>query len=307
MTANVDLNRIATFVRVVEERSFTAAAKTLGLPKSSVSRSVAALEEDVGVRLLVRTTRKLALTDAGRAFYERARDAVAGLEAATAAVADMGKEPRGTVRLTAPADLGQQLLPDVVARFTKKHPNIRLEIMLTGRVVDLVQEGFDLAVRAARLDDSTLVARRLGSGALGLFASNAYIRRRGKPKTVAELAEHECVLFRGSGGKSIWRLSGPNGVEAVEVNGDMDVDDMGFVHGAVAAGAGVGMLPLFLTPESSDGERIVRVLPEHALRAATIHLVSPPGRLEPARVKLFRDFLIAAWQARALGLTRPDG
>jgi DNA-binding transcriptional LysR family regulator len=295
MTAAVDLNRIATFVRVVDEQSFTAAAKTLGLPKSSVSRSVAALEAEVGVRLLVRTTRKLALTDAGRAFYERARDAVAGLEEATAAVADMGREPRGTVRLTAPADLGQQLLPDVVARFTRKHPHIRLEVVLTGRVVDMVEEGFDLAVRAARLDDSSLVARRLGSGALGLFASSAYLRRRGRPKNVAELATHECVLFRGSAGRSTWRLTGPNGVETVEVNGVIDVDDMGFVHGAVAAGAGVGLLPLFLTPET-DGERIVRVLPDYALRGATVHLVSPPGRLEPARVKLFRDFLVAAWR-----------
>ena len=160
----------------------------------------------------------------------------------------MGKAPRGTVRLTAPADLGQQLLPDVVARFTKKHPNIRLEIMLTGRVVDLVQEGFDLAVRAAKLDDSSLVARRLGSSALGLFASSAYLRRRGKPKTVAELADHECVLFRGSAGKSIWRLSGPNGVEAVEVNGVAVRRRHGLSSRAVAAVAAVEDAPAVSRP-----------------------------------------------------------
>src|SRR5678815_5285102 len=133
MTTAVDLNRIATFVRVVDEQSFTAAARALSLPKSSVSRSVAALEDELGVRLLVRTTRKLALTDAGRAFYERARDAVGGLEEATAAVADMGREPRGIVRVTAPVDLGP-LLADAVVRFTRKYPGIRVEVSMTGRV-----------------------------------------------------------------------------------------------------------------------------------------------------------------------------
>jgi DNA-binding transcriptional LysR family regulator len=295
--AKVDLNHIAMFVRVVEDESFSAAAKALGLPKSSVSRSVARLEEDLGVRLLHRTTRKLSLTEAGRAFFDRVRDPMVGLGEAMNEAEDMGVEPRGAVRLTAPVDLGALLLPDVIARFAQRYPQIRVELSLTARVVDLVEEGFDLAVRAARLPDSTLVARKLGDSPLGVFASPTYLRRRGRPRAVADLAAHDCILFRARGGKSTWSLLGPDGVEPVDVRGSVSADDMTFVLRAVASCMGLGLLPLFFQSTCAERDKIVRVLPDHAIDSGSIYVVTPTARHEPARVALFREFLVTSLKA----------
>ncbi len=177
----MDLNRISVFVRVVEAGTFTAAAAALGVRKSSVSRSVAALEASLGIRLLQRTTRKLSLTDAGRAYYERARDALAGLEEAEQAILALGAAPRGLVRVTAPVDLASDLAP-VVSAFLRAHPAVRVEMFLTARYVDLVKEGFDLAVRAGALTDSSLLARKVADTELGLFASPAYLDTAGRPR-----------------------------------------------------------------------------------------------------------------------------
>ncbi|HEX2572634.1 MAG TPA: LysR family transcriptional regulator [Polyangia bacterium] len=288
-----DLNRVAIFVRVAEAGSFTAASATLGLPKSSVSRSVLQLENELGVRLLQRTTRKLALTDAGRAYFERARAALADLEGATAAVAADGTEPRGTVRITAPVDAGTTLLADLVTRFVRQYPRVQVELSLTARRVDLVAEGFDLALRAGRLDDSTLVARRIGTTDVGLYAAPEYLDRRGRPGTIADLAEHDCVLFRAQGGRATWSLEGPQGEETVEVTGAIMADDLSFVLRAVLAGGGVGLMPIFLCAEPATRGELVRLLPSYAFHGAALHVVLPSAQHVPARVALFRDFLIA--------------
>src|SRR5690349_2158359 len=146
----MDLNHIAVFVRVVELESFTAAARALGLPKSSVSRTVTRLEDELGVRLLQRTTRQLHLTDAGHAFFESARRSLSELEEASCNVADLGKAPRGVVRITCPLDIGIVSLPDIVQAFVQKYPKVHIELSLSSRVVDLVADGFDLALRAGK-------------------------------------------------------------------------------------------------------------------------------------------------------------
>src|SRR5258708_17286374 len=182
----MDYNAIRLFVRVVESRSVTAAAEALGREKSSVSRAVARLESDLGVRLLQRTTRKLALTDAGQAFYERVRTSVAGVDEAANAVRELGSEPRGVVRMTAPPDVDVLGLGEVIAEFVERHPAIQVDVSMSSRQVDLVAEGFDLALRAGRLMDSSLVARRIGSADLAMFASPQYLKRRGRPTTVEQ-------------------------------------------------------------------------------------------------------------------------
>lgn len=297
MGTTIDLNHVAWFVRVVEAESFTRAAEGLGLRKSSLSRAVSRLEEDLGVRLLQRTTRRLSLTDAGRSYFAQARSALTGLSDAAATVSDMGKDPRGVVRVTSPVDIGVILLTDVVARFVKEYPRIHIELSLTSRVVDLVAEGFDLAVRAGRLEDSSLIARRVGSADLGLFSTPGYLARRGSPKSIAALAEHDCVLFRGRDGHAEWKLSGTNSEETVAVKGPVSVDDLLLVQQAVEAGLGIGLLPLFLLGTCAKrGARstLVRVLPEVALRGSALHVVAPSARHQPARVALFRDFLAEA-------------
>jgi len=290
----MDLNHVAVFARVVELGSFTAAADQLGLPKSSVSRSVSRLEEELGVRLLQRTTRTSHLTDAGHAYYERARVALGGLEEAASAAANASAVPRGVVRVTAPNDLGSMKLADIMTRFAKKFPLVHVDLSLSSRVVDLIAEGFDLAVRAGKLSDSTLVARKIGSDSLGVFASPAYLRRKGRPKTLSELSQHDCVLFKSKHGKADWHLTGPDGDDSVTVRGPLNVDEMSFAIQAVSSGLGIGLLPSAgIRLGSARAEPMpIRILPEYSGGGAGLYVVTPSLRFQPASVTALRDFLI---------------
>jgi DNA-binding transcriptional LysR family regulator len=297
--ATIDLNRVAIFARVVEARGFTAAARALGLPKSSVSRAVALLEEELGTQLLRRSTRALTLTEAGSAFYERAARGLEAMTEARDAVVALEEHVRGPIRITAPVDAGAWLLGPLIATFLERHPEVRIEVVLTGRIVDLVQEGIDLALRAGPLRDPELIARRLAPLALGLYASPAYLDARGAPESVAALAEHRCVVFRGQRGGAVWTLEGPAGAESVEVEGALRADDFAFLAAAVIAGAGIGLLPELVAAES--GGRLVRVLPDRSVAGGGLHLVYPPAPFLPRRVALFRDFLVEALGPRPPG------
>ena len=288
----MDLNRAAIFVRVVEQGGFTAAARALSLPKSSVSRAVTLLEEDLGVRLLQRSTRTIRLTDAGAAFYDRSSRAIAAMDEAAAAVADMQGGLRGIIRTTAPVDTGVWLLEPLIARFVREHAGVHIDVVLTGRVVDMVDEGFDLALRAGWLRDTSLIARKVGHVEAGLFAAADYLARRGAPTRVADLAAHDCVTFRPIRGRATWTLAGPKGEERVEVGGPIGADDFSFIRVAVLSGAGIGPLPLFLarTPGSAS---LVRVLPDRTTLGSPLHLVYPSARYLTHRVAAFRDFLLA--------------
>lgn len=289
----MDLNRVAAFVRVVHDGSFTGAAKAMGLPKSSVSRSVAQLEQDLGVRLLHRTTRKIALTDAGAAFYERVARALVDIDEATAAASDMQAALRGTVRVTAPVDFAAAVLAPIVARFVRTHPTIHVDLALSGRVVDLVSEGFDLAVRAGPLRDSSLVVRRVGSLESALYATPRYLERKGTPKKVEDLASHEAVLFRAPSGRQEMTLESPRGEKrSIVMTGPISCDDLSFAKRAVTSHGGIGLLPRFLCAKEEASERLVRVLPEWAQVGAVLHVVYPTARFVPQRVVVFREHLL---------------
>ena len=289
----MDLNRVSAFVRVVHDGSFTAAAKALGLPKSSISRSVAKLEQDLGIRLLHRTTRQLHLTDAGAAFYERVSRALHDIDEATNAASDTQADLSGVVRVTAPVDMGVWALAPIVARFIRKHPKIRIELSLTGRVVDLVGEGFDLAVRAGPLRDSSLIARRVGELQSVAYASPKYLARRGEPKELKDLVQHDCVLFRSTSGKSTWELSRLDGSTAsVEVTGPVASDDLSFVRKAALAGCGVAVLPTFFCARAERTGTLVRVLTDWALNGAVLHLAYPSARFVPQRVAVLREYFM---------------
>src|SRR5450432_2985863 len=292
MTTTIDLNQIATFVRVVESGTFTAAAAALGLPKSSVSRGVAALEDALGVRLLHRTTRKLNLTEAGRQYFQQVRTALGGLDDANSATVEMGDQPRGSIRITAPPDLGKGMFADTIATFVRRYPGIQLDVVLTGRRVNLIEEGFDLAVRAGKLEDSSLVARKVGGTALGLYAAPAYLERRGRPKRLADLTRHECVLHRTARGVLPWRLTGPRGPELASVTPIITANSFQFVRELVVAGVGIGLPPEIEAEEESARHALVRLFPAYALRGGSLYLVCPPLRHVPARVALLRAHLI---------------
>lgn len=286
----MDLNRIAVFARVVEAGSFTAAAEALGVRKSSVSRSVAALEAELGIRLLQRTTRKLALTDAGRAYHDRTRDALAALDEAQHAAASLGAAPRGLVRLTAPNGLAAGLGP-VTAAFVRAHPDVRVEVVLTARFVDMVKEGFDLAVRGGPLGDSSLLARKVADTEHGFFASRDYLTAAGRPRRLAELSRHECVLYRTASGSAVWQVDGPAGPEEVTVRGRIAADDYEFVSAVVQAGLGIGLGPEPAFAPAVQAGLLERVLPRYAKRVAPLHIVWPSRRFEPAAVTMLREAL----------------
>ncbi|MGH7905284.1 MAG: LysR family transcriptional regulator [Candidatus Binataceae bacterium] len=288
----MDLNQIGFFIRLVELGSFTRAAAELGAAKSSVSRALMRLEEDLGVRLIERTTRKLSLTTAGRAYFDQVRGALATISDASEMVRQMGQEPRGTVRISAPPDLAIVLTP-IVSRFIRCFPKIHLQLLFTMRVVDLVEEAIDLAIRVGHSKDSSLSVRLVGHQTLGLFASENYIRRNGRPGKLADLTGHDCVLFRSQGGGQDWRhtLSLWNGREAesVDISGPLEVDEILAIRQAVADGVGIGLVPLFLT---AKGDRLIRILPKYKSQPLPVNVVSVSRRLEPARVAMLRDYLV---------------
>jgi DNA-binding transcriptional LysR family regulator len=295
-TEGLDLNQVSAFVRVMETGSFTAAARTLGLPKSSISRRVSALEKSLRVRLLQRGTRKLVLTEAGRLYFERARAALSGLADANATVTDMSQEIAGPIRFTAGGD-NTGMIASLVSEFLGRYPKVQLDVVLTPRRVDLVTEGFDLALRAGPLVDSSLVVRRLGRSDHGLFASRAYLRKAGTPRRVSELAGHRFVLFGEPHQREQLRLVGPQGEETVKVQGPLVVHEMSFAADAVAAGVGIGLVAEAYCGWAMKGglraasRDLVRVLPDHRGIGADLSLVSPPTAYEPTRVALLRDFL----------------
>jgi DNA-binding transcriptional LysR family regulator len=287
----MDLNRATTFVRVVETGGFTRAAESLGVPPSSVSRSVAKLEDELGVTLLERTTRRVGLTDAGRAYFERARDALAGLEEATALALDAAREAHGVVRLAVPLDFAARL-GGMVADFAVQYPRIRIEVTFSPIGAELVGDVVDLAVAVGRLPDSALVAKRLGMTAHQLYAAPAYLAAHGRPRTLADLARHEGVLMRAIGGEGRWELVGPKGPEVVDIPGRIVGDHGQFVIDATLAGLGIAQLPTFHAAVHVASGALEPVLPKYSSERP-LHVVTHASRHLPRRVALFRDFLAA--------------
>jgi DNA-binding transcriptional LysR family regulator len=292
------LDEIAVFVRVLETGSFTQAALALGVPKSTVSRAVARLENHLKARLVERTARQVVATEAGRALFAQSAPHVAALREAGRVLAALEEQPQGVLRVTAPVDIGVTILGEQVARFIQRYPEVRVELELTERLVDLASEGFDMAIRAGRLKDSSLVAQRLLGTELLLYSSPAYLARRGTPRTPQELASHECVLFRAKGGKAKWNLTGPKeGMEAeVEVTGRVTGNDFRFVREVVVAGGGLGAMPAFMVQRDTPAGQLVQVLPGWNLGTAGLSVVYPSARHVPRKVIAFRDFLLESFR-----------
>ena len=292
---NDGLDELATFVRVVDAGSIAAAARLLGVPKSTVSRRISRLEDRLGVRLLQRTTRSMHTTAEGEGLYRRASGPLADLASATSAVADAGDTPRGLLRVTAPVDF-DRLFGPIVVEFMARYPEVSVQIDLSARRVDLVAEGFDLAIRAGTLEDSSLIARKLATVDLQLFASPAYLEKHGAPKRVRDLAGHECLLFRPSGTKQQWSFEGGKQPEVVEVTGRLGSSEYAFLRSVCLAGAGIARMPSHLGSDAVRAGTLVRVLPKRHLGRGTLSLLYPSARHLPAKARAFRDFLVAAFE-----------
>jgi DNA-binding transcriptional LysR family regulator len=294
----MDLNLLTTFEAVARQGGFTTAARELGLPKSSVSRGVARLEAALGVQLVFRTTRKVSLTAAGTALFDRLTPLLTSVRAALSDVPEREEQPSGQLRVTAPVDLGVLFLAEVVSRYTARYPSVSVDLHLTGRVVDLVAEGFDVALRvASRLEDSTLVVRRVAPITLQLFASPLDLARRGTPRAEADLASHDWVVFR-SGPQKL-RVGGPRGTPGVGAEGRIVCDDLLFVRDAIRTGAGLGLLPTFVAEPDLSAGTLIRVLQRLERTAGTLHVVTPAARHVPRKVTAFRDLVLEVLGPRA--------
>jgi DNA-binding transcriptional LysR family regulator len=291
----MDLTDLPLFSAVAEAKSFSAAARRLGLPKSSVSRGVARLEQQLGVRLLQRTTRQVSLSSAGAELFRRVTPLLAELEASLSQVPELEAEPSGVLRVTAPLDLGMVVLPRLVVEFSARYPAVTVEMRLTNAVLDLAREGMDVAIRISlhKLKDSSLNARKIGTIKANLYAAPSYLEQAPPLRSSGDLASHRWVVFRPHGPL---RLVGPGVPIRIATQGRIVCDDMSFARSAVAAGAGIGVLPSFIANADVEAGRLVRVLPRYSLPTGHVWLAYP-GAQAPRKLTAFRDFLLEALPA----------
>lgn len=285
----LDASAAVVFVSVVTAGSFTRAARALGMPSSTVSDKVSQLERRLGVTLLHRTTRKLNLTEVGREYFEQAEAGVSLLRSAAEQAAQAQRAPRGTLRLTAPSDIAYRVLAQAIAEYQEQCPDVRVETHLTNRYVDLITEGFDLAIRGGHLKDSGLVAKRLGSGHMILVASPEYVKRAKAPKSPAELSRHRCICFL-SGERAdpdpTWRLRSHDGRTArVRLPSLVAADSFAMVIDLARIGQGVALVPESLARETLQRHELLRLLPDWATTEAPVHLVYPPQRQALPKVR----------------------
>lgn len=309
---------LSAFVRTVDRGSQSAAARELGVTPAMVGRYVRTLEDRLGTRLLNRTTATQSLTEAGAAFYARASAILEQLEEAERTASDQQAEPRGTLRVNAPMSFGARHLAAAVSEYCGHHPGVRVEMVLNDRVVDLVEEGYDVAVRIGRLADSGLVARRLATCRLVACASPGYLERRGQPKAPADLQAHDCLLYAYASNGSTWRFrretpggtggeaggetrsetggktgAEHGGEEEVRLSGSLVANNGDALLAAALAGQGVILQPTFIVGDALRDGRLVRLLPGWRLADLDVHAVYPSARNLSLKVRSFVDFLAA--------------
>jgi DNA-binding transcriptional LysR family regulator len=302
-----DLEAWAIFAKVAERGSFSGAATELGLSNPTVSKAIGRLESRLGFALLARTSRRLSLTEAGRASLDRATRILSEGEAVEDEAADQSKVPRGLVRVSAPLSFGTAYLGAVLPAFLQAYPEVTLDLALSDRRVDLVAEGFDFALRIASLEDSSLLSRRLCPVRLLLVGSPAYFDAHGRPTHPAELSNHVALAYKGSAQPGVWRFSHPQfGEDVVEPPVRVWTDNADLLNPVLLAGQGLALQPEFLIwREVRDGLLEIG-LPEWAARPLGLHLVMPPSPLRPLRVQVLIDYLArtlahAPWAAGLQG------
>lgn len=288
----MDVNSLLLFLQVVEAGSLAEAARKSGVPKSTLSRKLRALEDELGVRLLQRTSRKLGLTEPGRRLADHARDVSATLDRARRDVRARGDEPRGRVRVTASVSLGERFLSPILTDFLERYPRVQLEVVLSPARADLIAEEIDVAIRIGDPDPtSSMIARRITSAALYLCASPRYLAEHGTPETVEELATHPAIVYRADREPAGWLLEGPGEARArVTPPTRMVVNSHPTGRAAVLAGLGIGALPAPWCADDLDAGRLVRVLPEHRTPLKWVYAAFPSRDL-PAAVRAFIDFV----------------
>ena len=284
-----DFEAWAIFACVVEHRSFRAAADAIGVSKGTVSKAVSRLEASLGTTLFHRTSRRLSLTDSGQALAERAARILAEAQAAEESARDAAAAPAGLVRVAAPITFGIRFVAPAIADFIAEYPDIEIDLRLSDARVDIVSEGFDIALRIADLPDSSLRARRLAGIDVSVVAAPSYLARRGTPRHPADLANHACFVYANSIGA--WHFRGRGGEEAaIRPAGPLATDNGDAMIPALCAGLGIARLPDFIVEEEIAAGRLVRVLEDWSAASIALHLMTPPSPLRPARVEALITF-----------------
>ncbi|MCC6868552.1 MAG: LysR family transcriptional regulator [Burkholderiales bacterium] len=284
---------ITTFIKVVEAGSFVGAAERLAVSVSSVSRVVADLEAHLGTRLLNRTTRRLSLTEAGRRFHEHGVQLLADLDEAEASASAEAMVPRGTLRVTCGTTFGNAHLATAIAAFMAKYPEVRFDVELSDRMSDLVDEGFDVAVRIGGSPASNLVGRRVGSTALVCCAAPSYLAVHGEPGVPDDLAQHRCLLYQYAAQRDVWTFTDAKGETArVRVSGPLVADNGSFLAALAREGAGIACEPDFVVGPDVRAGRLVPILRTFQPPSAPIHVVYPSRRHLSAKVRVFAQFLV---------------
>lgn len=282
---------LLAFVRTVDRGSQAAAARELGVTPAMVGRYIRALEDRLGTRLLNRTTARQSPTEAGAAFHAQSAAVLEQLDEAERSASDRQAEPQGTLRINAPMSFGARHLAAAVSGFCDRHPAVRVEMVLNDRVVDLIEEGYDVAVRIGRMKDSDLVARRLATCRLAVCASPEYLARRGEPRLPADLAGHNCLLYAYASNGATWRFHGEHGTEEVRLSGGLVANNGDALLAAALAGQGVILQPTFIVGDAVRDGRLVRLLPGWRLADLDVHAVYPSVRHLSPKVRSFVDFL----------------
>jgi DNA-binding transcriptional LysR family regulator len=287
----IDLNEVAVFTMVADAGSFSAAAKLLGLPRSTVSRKVSRLEDDLGVRLLQRTTRKLSLTNAGHDYYLRCNGALTEITQASERITEVQQTPSGVLRIAAPLASQRGFMSEWIIEFLLQHEAVSAEISLSDDVVDLIEARIDVAFRAGKLEDSSFVARRLGYTRLALCASPYYLQAMPPIHNLKDLKDHSGILFGVGGEVKGWRLGRGKRMQVVQMNKRIVVNSMEFVLNSCLKGLGVALLPVPMITEYIDSNRLKLVLEEYANDANGLYAIYPSRRHLSAAARAFLEFV----------------
>lgn len=291
------LTSMAIFVRVVELGGFATAAKEADISATMVAKHVNALEVRLGARLLNRTTRRQSLTEVGKVYYDRCKALLADVDAAESSVSAMRATPRGTLRITAPVSFGTRRLAPALAEFLQLYPEVNVDLSLSDRVADLIDEGFEAAIRIGNLQDSRLVARRLQPYRSLLCASPDYIRQQGQPKTPQDLAAHDCLAFSYSGLRGRWRLSRGTEEKTVNFTPRLLANNGEALRQAALAGLGILSQPEILLADDVRQKRLVRILPTWSLPARPMHVIYVADRQATPKLQCFIDFVVKYFKA----------
>jgi DNA-binding transcriptional LysR family regulator len=292
------LGALATFVRVVDAGSLSGAARSLPSSLTSVSRQISALEQRYGTPLLLRTTRRLALTDDGRILYERAKSILGDLREVEATLSRGHQQPSGRIRISAPTLMGRLLIAPLLAEFLRRYPALTLDLLLVDRAVDMVDEDIHLSLRVGHLPDSQLVARKLADLRMIVCASPAYLERSGVPQTPADLSRHDCLVFSDTPGIAEWRFKKGSKTEGrIRIAGRLWVNSLDALVSAAKQGAGIVRVPSWQVEAEIAAGGLQRILLDFEPPPTPLHLLFQPSRLASPKTRVFVDYLLERWRS----------